>query len=207
MKSQVLTLEHILLFSLILFVIAATYTWSIPVVDEIIKNAEINRVENSFAGLDTVIREVSHQPGAIREFEIDLGSGYLSVEPPIIVYTITLRKSEASPRVSGPSPIRLFIDEYEYTVRGGKLAIGGEELRPGDLFRTPHGFVQLEDMGPTFALLSGKALPARKDTKAGEDYRIELYLYYGFGLEGGGSRTGRTLIRIKNEEGVVRVEF
>jgi len=83
-RAQVLTLEYILLFALVITIIIATYAWSIPVVEEITGNAEINRVRNSLVGLDRIIQEVSHQPGSIRELEIDLGDGSLEIAPPLI---------------------------------------------------------------------------------------------------------------------------
>lgn len=211
-KSQVLTLEYILLFALILTVIVGAYMWSVPVVGEMVKTAEINRVGNSLAELDKLIVEVSHQPGAIRELEIDLGEGTLEIRPPIIVYSITVQKSEPSPTVSGPTPIRPFIEEYDYIVAEGQVEIAGKLLSPGGITRLENGFVQLEDTwqkgtNPTFTLLSEKTLPARKNTKAGEEYLVELFLYYEFGYEGSGLRTGKALVRVSNENGVVKVEF
>ena len=207
MKSQVLTLEYVLLFSLILIIVATTYIWSVPVVDEALRNAELNRVGNGLANLDRTMREVSHQPGAIRTLEIDLGDGSLSIAPPLIIYTTTIRNAEPSPRVTGLSPIRLFLEDYNYTVTQGRVEITGLTLLPGAILQIKNGFVQLEDEKPTFALLSGKTLPARKSTKEGDGYRVELFLSYDFSFEGRGSRTGKALLHISNQDGVVKVEF
>ena len=108
----------------------------------------------------------------------------------------------------------MFTEKYEYTIVDNKIEIAGKTLKQGEILKVKNGYVQLEKVGdkqvgdnPTFVLLAEKALPVRKDTEAGDGYIVNFLLYYNFEFRGSGSRSGKTLIHISNENGVVKVEF
>ena len=215
MRAQYNVLEIILIVMIVLALVVTAHIWAEPILGGMMRHADIESVGNQMRSLDKMINEVSHQPGAVRTIEMDLGEGdlWFDSDANLVVYSILAGDGETARKVvptsGGSGTGMLCMLDYSFDVAGGIVEINGQEVVEGGVALVEGGHVQVEDIGGssvTFACLPDR-VPLQKRTDVEGEIETELILAYGFDIEGSGQRTGKVKLTVSNVDGVVKLEF
>ena len=172
MRAQYHVLEMIILVMIVLALVVTAHIWAEPILGGMMHRADVESVGNQMRNLDKLINEVSHQPGAVRTIEMDLGEGDLKFdsEANLVVYSILTGDGETARKVistsGGSGTGMLCMLDYSFDVNGDSIEINDQEIIEGGVALVEGGYVQVEDIrssAVTFACLPDR-VPLQKRT-------------------------------------------